>query len=379
MKTPIYLDNHATTRVDPLVLSEIMPYLTDTYGNPSSKHHSFGWLAAEAVERAREQVAALINADPHEIIFTSGATEANNMVLKCTDAKAVVTTSIEHSSVLKTCEWLETRDCDIYMMTADSCGVACADDMPIVCELVSEMLANNETGAIQPVRLHRTIWPGALFHSDMAQALGKMPIDVKELGVDFASFSAHKIYGPKGVGALYIRGGTDNPIFPLIHGGGHEKGLRAGTQNVPAIVGFGKACELAAGRMEADIIHVRVLRQAFRKRLTDKLGCDMVRFVGDLPHREAEEWRYLPGCLNFSLACGNMDTFMTELSNNVAVSSGSACLALSGSQSYVLAAMGLSADEIARSIRVSIGRFNTMDEIVRAVDHMAEAFKESWR
>ena len=371
-KSVIYLDNNATTRVDPLVLSEMMPYLTDSYGNPSSRHHPFGWQAAEAVERARERLAALINADPHEIIFTSGATESNNMVLKCTEARKIVTSRIEHSSVLKPCEWLEAHGHTISMMSTDCGGIAIPDGTAADADLVSLMLANNETGVIQPVGEYRKLWSKAKFHSDMAQAFGKIPIDVKALDIDYASFSGHKIYGTKGVGALYIKGGTDDSIFPLLHGGGHEKGLRAGTQNVPAIVGFGKACEIAKQRFDDDYWHIKTLRHELRNRLLYHFGHWQVRFHG-------ENSPTLPGCLCFWIDCGNMDVFLAKLCESVAVSSGSACLSLSGSQSYVLAAMGVPEDEIRKSIRVSVGRFNTKDDILQAVDFIIEAFEESWR
>ena len=369
---PIYLDNHATTRIDPLVLSEMMPYLTNIYGNPSSRHHSFGWEAEEALELARERLAALINADPHEIIFTSGATEANNIVLKCTNAKKIAITRIEHSSILKPCEWLEENGCHLSMMSVENNGVVIPDGIPNDVDLVSVMLANNETGVIQPVGEFRKLWPNAKFHSDMAQALGKIPIDVKKLDIDYASFSGHKIYGPKGVGALYIKGGTDNCIFPLLHGGAHEKGLRAGTQNVPAIVGFGKACEIAKVVLDDDYWRIKTLKYELRNRLVYRFGLLDIILYG-------ETAQTLPGCLCFSLACGNMDVFMTRLCKDVAVSSGSACLSLSGSTSYVLAAMQVPEEEIKRSIRISIGRFNTEDDIMKVVDYIIKAFEESWR
>jgi cysteine desulfurase len=367
----IYLDNNATTRIDPLVLSEMMPYLTGLYGNPSSRHHSFGWKAEEAIEHAREQVAALINANPHEIIFTSGATESNNMALKCTNSQKIIITSIEHSSILKPCEWLKANGCHVSMMSVGSDGIVIADRMPVDADLTSVMLANNETGVIQPVEKFRKLFDHVRFHSDMAQALGKISIDVKELDVDYASFSGHKIYGPKGVGALYIKDGTDNHISPLLHGGGHEKGLRAGTQNVPAIVGFGKACEIAKQRLEDDQWFIKTLKYELRNHLLDRLGFS-INFYGETVPQ-------LPGCLCFSLTCDNMDVFMTRLCQDVAVSSGSACLSFSGSISYVLTAMGVPEDEVKRSIRVSIGRFNTKEDIRKASDYIIKAFEESRR
>lgn len=370
----IYLDNHATTKIDPLVLSEMMPYLTGWYGNPSSRHHSFGWEAEGAIEHAREQVAALINADPHEIIFTSGATESNNMVLKCTGARKIAISRIEHSSVLKPCEWLEENGCRVSKMSVEYSGIVIADGTPSDADLVSVMLANNETGVIQPIGALRAQFGqfgNARFHSDMAQALGKVPIDVRELGVDYASFSGHKIYGPKGVGALYVRGGTDNLISPLLHGGGHEKGLRAGTPNVPAIVGFGKACEIAGQRLESDRVHTLDLKCELMNRLLYHFGFLNVGFHG---------WtaQTLPGCLCFWIKCGDMDVFMTELCRDVAVSSGSACLSFSGSPSYVLEAMGIHEDLVKRSVRISIGRFNTKDDILQTVDHIIGAYAKSF-
>lgn len=367
--TMIYLDNHATTKVDPLVLSEMMPYLIGSYGNPSSRHHSFGWEAERAVECARERVATLIGADPHEIIFTSGATESNNMVLKCTNSHKIITSPIEHSSILKPCEWLKTNGYNISMTGVGNDGVIIADGMSTDVDLVSIMLANNETGVIQPIDEFRKLFSQSKFHSDMAQALGKIPIDIKKLDVDYASFSGHKIYGPKGVGALYIKDGTDNCISSFLHGGGHEKGLRAGTQNVPAIVGFGKACEIAKQKLDSDYWHIKTLKYELRNRLLDRFDLS-VKFYG-------ESASTLPGCLCFSLACGSMDVFLTELCKNVAVSSGSACLSLSGSTSYVLAAMRVLEEEIKKSIRISIGRFNTEKDILNTVDYIVGALEES--
>ena len=364
----IYLDNHATTKIDPLVLSEMMPYLTELYGNPSSRYHSFGWEAERAVENAREQVAKLINADPHEIIFTSGATESNNMVIKCTKSSNIVTTYIEHSSILKPIAAFADHVIKLNV-GYDGVFTVCYCDREI--DFVSVMLANNETGVIQPISNLKESFPNAKIHSDMAQALGKIPINIKDLDVDYASFSGHKLYGPKGVGALYIKDGTDNCIFPLLHGGGHEKGLRAGTQNVPSIVGFGKACELAKQRLDSDYWYIKTLKHQFYNCLLFRLGGDLIKFYG-------ESAPNLPGCLCFSLKCGNMDVFLTELGKNVAISSGSACLSLSGSTSYVLTAMQIPEEEIKKSIRVSIGRFNTESEILEAVDYIVDAFNKSF-
>jgi cysteine desulfurase len=365
MNNIIYLDNHATTKVDPEVLEEMLPYFSEIYGNPSSRLHNYGWMAEQAIEKAREQVARLINAKPYEIIFTSGATESNNTILKCTDCETIITSTIEHNSIIKTCESLQNNK-NIIKINVNENGIINLNEIK-ECDncLVSIMMANNETGVIQPISKLKKIYNFKI-HSDMAQCLGKIPINVNDLDIDYASLSSHKIYGPKGCGAMYIKDG--NFTTPLIHGGGHESGLRAGTHNVPAIVGFGKACEMAQERMSVDYYRIKYLKIRLYYKLKEMI--QGIKFHGNVDGT-------LPGCLNFYVPCKDPDVFISSLNANVAISFGSACLTLSNSLSHVLIAMGVPEDEIKRTIRVSIGKFNTEEEIDLTANFISKAIKES--
>lgn len=331
----IYLDNFATTQIDPLVLETMMPWLTEKFGNPSSRSHSCGWEAEEAVETAREQVAELINCDAEQVIFTSGATESNNIVLNAFKRRCV--SAIEHSSVY----WAHETVIPVQPNGIVSIGK--------YNDLISVMLANNEVGTIQPVEQFEGIK-----HSDIAQALGKIKVDVKELGLNYASMSAHKIYGPKGVGALYV----GKNIMPLMYGGSQEFGYRPGTLNVAGIVGFGKACEIAGQRLGEETIGN--LRDILYNKLCEGFGEELKR------HGE----NVLPGALNVVLPCKDMDLFINLISDKVALSMGSACMSHSPDGSRVLKAMGIPQDERVRSIRLCVGRFNTSEEIFKAADYI---------
>ena len=376
MKLPIYFDNHATTPIDPRVLEAMMPYLTSAYGNPSSRSHSFGWAADQAVETAREQVAKLIGATAKEIVFTSGATESNNLALKGAVEAArnsdpqralhVVTQATEHNAVLDPCKWLAKQGCRVTVLDPDQQGRVRLDDlrramdeeMPL---LVSIMVANNEIGTIQAIDEIGALCGerGVLFHTDAAQATGKISIDVNRSGIDLLSISGHKIYGPKGVGALYVR--KRNPRIALaeqMHGGGHERGMRSGTLNVPGIVGLGAACALAAEEMEADALRLAALRDRLQAKLTAEV--QRVRVNGDLQHR-------LPGNLSMTFEHVDSESLMVGL-RDVALSSGSACTSAKIEPSHVLRGIGLDDQAAHSTIRFGIGRFNTEEE----VDFVAE-------
>lgn len=363
---PIYMDNQATTPVDPRVLEAMMPYFTGKFGNAASRNHSFGWDAEKAVETAREQVATLIGAAPKEIIFTSGATESDNLAIKgIAEAHRergnhIITQATEHKAVLDCCKRLEKHGCRVTYLPVKPDGLIdlgglqqALDDKTI---LVTIMAANNEIGVLQPIREIGRICHerGVLFHSDAVQIIGKVPFDVMDDNVDVASLSAHKIYGPKGVGALYVR--RRNPrvqIAAQIDGGGHERGIRSGTLNVPGIVGFGRACEIAMHEMEREATRLRTLRDRLRTRLQSEL--DHLHVNGSLEHR-------LPGNLNVSFAYVEGESLLMGL-NDVAISSGSACTSATLEPSYVLKALGLGDDMAHSSIRFGIGRFNTEAEV----------------
>lgn len=365
---PIYLDNHSTTQTDPRVLEAMLPYFTDKYGNPASRTHRYGWESEEAIESAREQLASLINADSNQIIFTSGATESNNMVINHFNDGQYLSSSIEHSSIKSVLpDWLVD---EIY---TNKDGQADLDHM---LELLHEtsydfdiafvMAVNNEIGTIQPVKTVRGLIGHTKIHSDMAQALGKINIDVQDLDVDFASFSAHKIYGPKGVGALYIK--KPEGFKSLIQGGNHEFGLRAGTPNVPAIVGFGKACEII---QKESIFQATSKIQSLNAALKSKLR----ELVPDIIIHEFP--KAVPNTVHVAVPCKDMDTFMSSLEPNVSVSFGSACMSLHDATSYVLKAVGIPDEEIFRSIRMGIGKFNTQEEMELAAYHIARAVKKA--
>jgi cysteine desulfurase len=365
IKLPIYLDNHATTPLDPRVLEAMLPFFTSRFGNAASNSHSFGWEAAAAVEKARRQIAASIGASPQEIVFTSGATESDNLALKgvaegCREkGDHIITAVTEHKAVLDSCKHLEKIGCRVTYLPVGSDGLIDLDQLKDAFTdrtiLVSIMAANNETGVIQPIeeigRLCRE--RGVLFHSDAVQALGKMPLDINRANLDLASLTAHKLYGPKGCGALYVRQNAAGQLVPLIDGGGHENGLRSGTLNVPGIVGFGRTCEIAHAEMPEESCRIAGLRNRLRDRLV--AGLDHVTVNGSMEHR-------LPGNLNMSFLEVDGETLLTGL-NDVALSSGSACSSGKTHASYVLKALGLSDEAAGSAIRFGIGRFNTEAEI----------------
>ncbi len=362
IKMSIYLDNHSTTQLDKRVLDAMMPFFIDNFGNPSSKDHIYGWQAEEAIEDAREKIAKLINADPNEIVFVSGATEANNFVLQ--NCNSVAISSIEHSSIHTTCKCLnpllkhnEIKVKHDGIIDLEYAGMLAKQK---VFNIVSVMLVNNEIGTIQPVSKLRDIFKYSVVHSDMAQALGKIRIDVKELNVDLASFSAHKMYGPKGIGALYISNRVKNKFHAIIYGGGQEGKLRSGTHNVPGIVGFGKACELALNEFESEYDRISKLKHI----LMDKLSIHNVNF-----HCCDSN---IPGNINVEVPFDNIVDFIARLRNRVAFSFGSACMD-NGELSRTLVEIGLRPDQIKRSIRLCIGRFNTEHEILSAADFIIEA------
>src|SRR5256885_15654926 len=365
IKLPIYMDNNATTPLDPGVLEAMMPYLTTEFGNAASRNHPFGWRAEEAVDRAREQIAALIGGNEKEIVFTSGATESINLALKGAaefyqeKGKHLITVRTEHKATLDTMKRLERQGFEVTWLDTDKYGRisgpqlrAAITDKTI---LVSVMLANNEIGTVNPIAElgEVTREKGVLFHVDAVQGVGKVPFDVEKMKVDMASLSAHKIYGPKGIGALWVRRKPRVRIAPIIDGGGHERGMRSGTLNVPGIVGFGKAAQLCQELMPEESKHTYELR----KRLQDYL-------FSHLDHLElnGHPTERLPGNLNVSFAYVEGEALMMAI-KHVAVSSGSACTSASLEPSYVLRACGVSEDLAHTSIRFGIGRFNTDEEI----------------
>lgn len=372
MKRRVYLDNQATTPVDPRVLEAMLPYFQDRFGNAASRSHAFGWEAEEAVERARKQVAQLIGASAKEIVFTSGATESDNLAIKgvleagLDGRDHIVTSSIEHKAVLDCCKALQKNGkVRVTCVPVDRQGlvdpaqVAKAVDERTA--LVSVMHANNEIGTIQPIReiagiAHRA---GALFHTDAAQSVGKLPVDVDTLGVDLLAVSAHKLYGPKGCGALYVRSRERRVrLASQIHGGGQERGMRSGTLNVPGIVGLGMACELAGRELKEEAVRLTGLRERLRDRL-----CERIAAVKVNGHPELR----LPGNLNLCFGYVDGESLMMALSD-VALSSGSACTSVTLEPSHVLRAIGLGEEEAHASIRFGLGRFTTEDEI----DYVAE-------
>ena len=378
MKLPIYLDNHATTPMDPEVFEAMKPYFMEHFGNAASRNHSFGWAAEKGVELARKQVAALIGATDKEIIFTSGATESDNLALLgvaemyATKGKHIITTTIEHKAILDSAKALEARGFEITYLPVDSFGrvrieqVAAAIRSDTI--LISVMFANNEIGTINPIadigKLAKE--KGILFHTDAVQAVGVLPVDVEKMGIDLLSYTAHKIYGPKGVGALYVR--RKNPrvkLAALIHGGGHERGMRSGTLNVPGIVGFGKACEIALARREQDY--------RYESKLRDKLKDALFKGLEDITLNGHPTER-LPNNLNISFSYVEGEAFMMG-TKNIALSSGSACTSASLEPSYVLKAIGVGADLAHTSIRFGIGRFTTEEEIDYTAKTVIETVK----
>jgi len=376
IKTPIYLDNHATTPVDPKVLAAMLPFFTEKFGNASSKNHPFGWEAEAAVDSAREQVARLIGASsPREIVFTSGATESDNLAIKGV-AQAyrergnhIVTCATEHKAVLDACKALEKQGFKVTYLRVQSNGLVdlqrLEDSLTDKTILVSIMAANNEIGTIQPVEEigRLTKKKGIFFHTDATQAVGKIPVDVDKMAIDLLSLTAHKIYGPKGVGALYVR--SANPrvkLTPMLDGGGHERGMRSGTLNVPGIVGLGIACEVAKNEMGGEAERLIGLREHLRTGLFAEL--EVVYINGDPVKR-------LPGNLNMSFAYIDGESLMMGL-KEIAVSTGSACTSASLEPSHVLKALGLEDSLAHASIRFGVGRFNTAEEIEYTVGRVAE-------
>ena len=375
LKLPIFLDNNSTTRLDPRVLETMMPFLTEVYGNAASRSHVFGWKAEEAVDKARKQVAELIGAAPKEIVFTSGATESDNIAIKgvaehyAGKGRHIITQATEHKAVLDSCKGLEKKGFQVTYLPVDNQGVISLDDLreAITDEtiLVSIMWANNEIGTIQPIHEIGKICKEkrVIFHCDAVQAVGKLPINVDDAGIDLLSLSGHKIYGPKGVGALYVR--RRQPRVRLraqMEGGGHERGMRSGTLNVPGIVGLGAALELAGKEMAEESKQVFALRERLHKGLTDRLA--NVYLNG---HPEAR----LAGTLNLSFAFVEGESLLMAL-KDVAVSSGSACTSASLEPSYVLHAIGLGDDLAHTSIRFGVGRFNTEAEIDFVIDLVSD-------
>ena len=375
MKLPIYMDNHATTPVDPRVFQAMRPYLTDVFGNSASRNHSFGWEAEEATEKARKQVASLISATSKEIVFTSGATESDNLALKgvaemyAEKGNHIITAATEHKAVLDTCKRLEKDGVRVTYLAVQQNGLVDLDQLREAITdktiLITIMYANNEIGVLQPIAEIGKICRerGVLFHTDGVQAIGKVPIDVNKDNIDLMSITAHKIYGPKGVGALYVR--RKNPrvqISAIIDGGGHERGMRSGTLNVPGIVGLGKACELAREEMAKEGAHLAALRDRLKDRIMGRL--DEVYINGSMEHR-------LPGNLNISFAYVEGESLLMGI-NDVAVSSGSACTSATLEPSYVLKALGTGDDLAHSSIRFGIGRFNTEAEVDYVADRVCE-------
>ncbi len=371
MQTPIYLDNHATTPMDPRVLDAMLPYLGARFGNAASRNHSFGWEAEEATETAREQVASLICANKKEIVFTSGATESNNLAIKgvaemyAERGNHIITAATEHKAVLDTCKRLEKHGYKVTYLPLQPDGLIDLEQLREAITdktiLVSIMYANNEIGVIQPIREIGAICKerGVLFHSDATQAVGKVPVNVIKDNVDLLSLSGHKMYGPKGVGALYVR--RKSPRVQLtaqIDGGGHERGMRSGTLNVPGIVGLGKACELCQQEMEEEGKRLGALRDKLMHRLTSEL--DEVFVNGSMEHR-------LPNNLNISFAYVEGESLLMGI-HDIAVSSGSACTSATLEPSYVLKALGKGDDLAHSSIRFGLGRFTTEEEVEYAAD-----------
>lgn len=366
----IYLDHHATTPVDPRVLDAMLPFFTESYGNASSRTHRLGWSAHDAVEKARKQVAALMGADAREVIFTSGATEANHLaiagVAAATDRRRVVTLVTEHKSVLEPIRRLAADGWSVTEVPVASNGLVDATDVAaaITAEtaLVSVMLAHNELGVVQPLSAiaQAAHAAGALVHTDAVQALGKLPLDLHAAGVDLASFSAHKLYGPKGVGALFVARGVEKRMRPVVAGGGQERGLRGGTLNVPGIVGFGAASAIAGAELTAERERLTVLR--------DRLWQGLLAEVGDVTLNGAASPR-LPGNLNIQIAGVEGEPLLLGLTE-IAVSSGAACL--SAEPSHALRALGLSRDAALASLRFGLGRSTTAEDVDRAVAHVAE-------
>lgn len=378
LKLPIYLDNHSTTKVDPRVVEAMLPYFTDHYGNAASKHHEFGWKAEAAVENARRQVAALVGCDAKEVVFTSGATESINLALKgiagqyASKGNHIITAATEHKAVLDTCERLKQAGFSVTYLPVDRTGRVDPDDVERAFTrntiLVSIMMANNEIGTVAPIAEIASICRerGITFHTDATQAVGKIPLDFRTLGIGLMSFSAHKMYGPKGVGALCIR--SSNPaisLAPQMDGGGHERGFRSGTLNVPAIVGFGKAAEIAREEVERDRVRIAALRSMLEDGIRARL--DDVSVNGHSTER-------LPNNTNLTFHGVKADRLIMDM-KDIAVSTGSACSSSLPEPSHVLRAIGLTDDDVLSSIRFGLGRFTSADEIEYTIHRVVQTVK----
>lgn len=382
MNFPIYFDNNATTPCDPRVVDTMIPYFTNQFGNAASRNHSFGWAAEEAVDYAREQVAALIGADPKEIIFTSGATEGDNLAIKgvfemyASKGNHIITTTIEHKAVLDTCKHLEKQGAEVTYLEVDADGMINLEELEKAITpktiLIAVMYANNEIGTVNPMREISAIARkhGVLLMSDAVQAVGKIPVDVNKDGIDIMAFTAHKMYGPKGVGALYVR--RKNPrvkVTAQMDGGGHERGMRSGTLNVPGIVGFGKACELCRLEMESDTARIQKLR--------DKLENGLLQV--EESYLNGHKTNRLPHVSNISFKYVEGEGLLMGINKQIALSSGSACTSASLEPSYVLKALGLGDDLAHSSLRFGLSRFSTEEEVdftIKAVTDTVNKLRE---
>lgn len=376
MKLPIYLDNHSTTPCDPRVLEMMVPFFTEKFGNAASRNHSFGWEAEEAVEVARKQIAHLIHADAKELIFTSGATESDNLALQGVvemyreKGNHIITSSTEHRAVIDTAKYLEKKGIKVTFLPVDKAGMVSPDDVRNAITdqtiLISIMMANNEIGTINPVAAIGKVAKekGVLFHCDATQGVGKIPVNVQEMGIDLMSFTAHKIYGPKGVGALYVRRKAPRVrLEAMMYGGGHERGMRSGTLPVPLIVGFGKACELCEQEMSTESVRMAKMRDRLQEGIMK--GMDEVYLNGHPTER-------LPNNLNISFAYVEGEALLMGV-KEIALSSGSACTSATLEPSYVLRALGVGSDLAHSSIRFGLGRFNTDEEVDYTIDRMIKA------
>ena len=375
LKLPIYLDNNATTPMDPRVLEAMLPFFTEHFGNAASRNHPFGWEAEEAVDYAREQVAKLIGADAKEIIFTSGATEGDNLAIKgvyemyASKGNHIITCTTEHKAVLDTCKHIERTGGEVTYLEVKADGLIDLKELEAAIKpttiLIAMMYANNEIGVVQPIKEISALAKknGILFFSDAVQAVGKIPVDVQKDGIDIMAFTAHKMYGPKGIGALYVR--RKNPrvkVTAQMDGGGHERGMRSGTLNVPGIVGFGKACELARLEMEEDAVRLSKLRDKLENSL---MQLEEAYVNGNREHR-------LPHVTNISFKYVEGEGLLMGFNKNIALSSGSACTSASLEPSYVLKALGLGDDLAHSSLRFGLGRFTTEDQIDYTIKAVSE-------
>ena len=373
LKLPVYLDNNATTACDPRVVDAMLPYFTENFGNAASRNHPFGWSAEEAVDYAREQIATLIGADPKEIIFTSGATEGDNLAIKgvyemyASKGNHIITATTEHKAVLDTCKHIEKAGGEVTYLQVKADGLIDLHELEAAIKdttiLIAIMYANNEIGVIQPVKEISALARkhGVLFFTDAVQAVGKVPVDVNKDGIDLMAFTAHKMYGPKGIGALYVR--RKNPrvkVTAQMDGGGHERGMRSGTLNVPGIVGFGKAAELARLEMEQDAKRLSILRDKLQNEL---MQIEETYINGNEEHR-------LPHVTNISFKHVEGEGLLMGFNKNIALSSGSACTSASLEPSYVLKALGLGDDLAHSSLRFGLGRFTTEEQIDYTIDQV---------